>query len=75
MMAKWVLLIGGFLLLIITFLTLSNIVNDTGDSVNSDSSMDIQKALSFSQSVGFQQVINPRPVSYTHLTLPTNREV
>ena len=64
MMAKWVLLIGGFLLLIITFLTLSNIVNDTGNSVNSDSSMDIQKALSFPQSVGFQQVINPRQFTF-----------
>ena len=63
-MAKRVLLISGLLLSIITFLTLSNIVNDTGNSVNSDFSMDIQKALSFPQSVGFQQVINPRQFTF-----------
>ena len=63
-MVKRIFLIGGFLLLVITFLTISNIVTDSGNQVNSAFSMDIQKALNFPQSPRFQQVINPRQFTF-----------
>ncbi|MEE2686749.1 MAG: lipocalin-like domain-containing protein [Chloroflexota bacterium] len=63
-MAKRIFLIGVFLLLVITFLTISNSVADSGNAVNSAISMDIQKALNFPQSPRFQQVINPRQFTF-----------
>ena len=63
-MAKRIFLIGVCLLLVITFLTISNSVADSGNPVNSAFSMDIQKALNFPQSPRFQQVINPRRFTF-----------
>ena len=63
-MASRIVLIGVFILVVITFLIVSNSVTDSVNPVNRAFSMDIQKALNFPQSPIFQQVINPRQFTF-----------